>query len=163
MSVASPPRRRPIGSLLGVPEVGDVHPPRWIARRPLWLVAAVLLLVLLALSALLRSRALSGQLWFDEANAVGSATLSLGGVLHAAYVDGSAPLYTVLLHFWIQAVGDDETAVHGLSLLCALLTVPVAGWAGWSLSGPRAALYGAALFAFSSVGTQYAEEAQPYG
>jgi mannosyltransferase len=139
-----------------------VHAPGWIARRPTWLVGGVVLGILLVVSGVLRSRELSGELWFNEAIATGIATQSFGGVLHATRVGGSAPLYYLLLHLWVNGFGAGEAATRGLSLLCALLTIPVAGWAGWTLGGPRAALYSAVLFAFGAVLTQYAEQAQPY-
>ena len=160
--MTSSPPARPLGNRIGLPSTGDVRVPGVIARRDPRLVAGVVLLALLVISALLRSRQLGGELWFNEAIAVGIATRSFGGVLHASHVGGSAPLYYLLLHFWVDAFGDHESQARGLSLLCSLLTVPVAGWAGWSLAGPRAALYAAILFAFSSVFTEFAEQAQPY-
>jgi hypothetical protein len=162
VSTATAPPSRPLASRIGIPVVGDVHAPGIIARRPRWLVAGVVLVVLVAISALLRTRQLGGELWFNEAIAVGMASRSFGEVLHAARVGGSAPLYYLLLHFWVNGLGTGEAAVRGLSLLCALLSIPAAGWAGWSLSGERAALLGATLFAFSAAFTQFAEQAQPY-
>ena len=153
--------RRPLGGL-GIPSVGEVRAPGFIARRPTWLIAAIVLIVLVAVSAVARSLQLDGELWFNEAIATGIATQSFGGVLHAVHVGGSSPLYYLLLHFWVNAVGDGEAQARGLSLLCGLLTIPVAGWAGWSLGGQRAGLYAAILFAFSAVITQYAEQVQPY-
>jgi mannosyltransferase len=162
VSTTSSPPARHLGTRIGLPTTGDVRVPGVITRRDPRLVAGVVLVALLAISAFLRSRQLGGELWFNEAIAVGIATRSFGGVLHASHVGGSAPLYYLLLHFWVNAFGDHESSARALSLLCSLLTIPVAGWAGWSLAGPRAALYTAILFAFSSVFTEYAEQAQPY-
>ncbi len=162
MTTTSPPPTRPLASRIGLPPIGDVRVPGFVARRDRRLVAGVVLVVLLAVSALLRTRQLGGELWLNEAIAVGIATRSFGGVLHAVHVGGSSPLYYLLLHFWVNGFGNHEASARALSLLCSLLTIPVAGWAGWSLSGPRAGLYAATLFAFSSVFTEYAEQAQPY-
>lgn len=162
MSTATPPRPRPLTSGISIPAVRDVRAPGWVTRRPVWLVGAVVLVLLLAISAFLRSRELTQQLWFAEGIAVGMASQSFGGVLHAAYVGGSAPLYYLLLHIWVNLFGTSEGVVRGLSLLFALLTIPAAGWAGWSLAGPRAAFYGAIVFAFGATLTTYAEQAQPY-
>jgi hypothetical protein len=115
-----------------------------------------------AISAVLRTRTLSGQLWFEEAIATGVAQHSLGdlpGVLREA---GAAPLYYVLLHFWISAFGSGQTATHVLSLLIGLLCVPAAMWAGWTFGGRRAGVFAAILFAFSSFLDRYAEETQPF-
>ena len=57
--------------------------------------------------------------------------------------DGSPPLYYMLLHVWMDVFGRSETAVHWLSLTAALLTIPSAMWAGWSLWGKRAGYVGA--------------------
>ena len=162
MSTATAPPTRSLAARVGIPVLGDVHAPGFLARRPRWLVAGVVLLVLLAVSALLRTRQLGGELWFNEAIAVGMASRSFGGVLHATRVGGSAPLYYLLLHFWVNGLGTGEAAARGLSLLCALLSIVAAGWAGWTLSGERAALLGATMFAFSAALTQFAEQAQPY-
>jgi mannosyltransferase len=156
------PARRPLTAGIGIPAVRDIHAPGWIARRPVWLQAGVVLVVLLAVSGVLRSRELGGDLWFNEGIAAGIATQSFGGVLHAARVGGSAPLYYLLLHLWANGFGTGESSLRSLSLVCALLTIPAGGWAGWTLGGRRAALYGASLFAFSAVLTQFAEQAQPY-
>ena len=162
MSTTSPPRHRPLSDVIGVPPLRDVRAPRWVERRPVWLVASIVLVILLVVSAVLRTRQLSGQLWFNEALATGIASQSFGGVLHAVRVGAGAPLYYLLLHFWTSTVGSSEADTRALSLLFALIAIPVGGWAGWSLGGRRAGLYGAALMAFSAVLTQYAEETQPY-
>ena len=140
----------------------DVHLPGRLARRPTWLLAGATLLVLLVLSAVVRTRALSAEYWFNEAIASGVATHSLGALPGAVRNAGGAPLYYVLLHFWVTTVGSSPSHARILSLLFALLTIPLAGWAGWSLGGRRAGLYASALLAFSAFLTQYSEQAQPY-
>ena len=160
MTTATP--RRPLRSVVGVPPIRDVRMPAWLARRPQWLVVGVVLLVLVAVSAVLRTRVISTDLWFNEAIATGLATHSLGELPGVLRNGGSAPLYYVLLHFWIGAVGTGEAATRSLSLLCALVTIPLGGWAAWSLGGRRAGLYAAVLMAFSAFLTQYSEQTQPY-
>jgi mannosyltransferase len=160
MSTAT--RQRTLASLLQVPPIAEVHPPRWYLRLPTWLTTGVVLVGLLAISAVLRTRTLSGELWFEEAIATGVAQHSLGslpGVLERA---GSAPLYYAVLHVWISAFGSSEKATHTLSLLLGLATIPIAMWTGWSVAGRRAGYFAAILFAFSSFLTRYAEETQPY-
>ena len=94
----------------------------------------------------------------------GLASHSLGELPGVLRNGGSSPLYYGLLHLWdgARGLGTGEAATRGLSLLFALVTIPVAGWAGWSLAGRRAGLYAATLLAFSAYVTQYAEETQPY-
>jgi hypothetical protein len=160
MTTATPPRR--FDSLLELPDIVDVRAPRWFDRLPRWVSTGAVLVVLLALSAFIRTRTLSGQLWFDEAGAIGLAGQPLGSLLGAVHRAGAAPLYYVLLHIWMSVFGSGESATHALSLILGLLTIPVAMWTAWSLDGRRAGIFAAVLFAFSSFLTRYAEETQPY-
>ncbi len=160
MTTATPPR--PLPSLVEVPEIVDVRTPRWLRRLPRSVTAGAVLLVLMAVSAFIRTRTLSGELWFDEAGAVGLASQPFGSLLGAVHRAGAAPLYYVLLHIWISLLGNGETVTHTLSLVIGLVSIPAAMWAGWSLGGERAGIFAAVLFAFSSFLSRYAEETQPY-
>jgi uncharacterized membrane protein len=120
------------------------------------------LLVLMAISAVLRARYITGQLWADEASAVGIASHSLGAIPGVLRQEGSAPLYYVILHVWMSIFGSGEPATHALSLLTGVLTIPIAMWGAWSVFGRRAGMAAAFLFAFAPFLTQYAEEVQPY-
>jgi mannosyltransferase len=162
VSTSTRTERRPWSSIIGLPPIRDIGPPGWIARRPTWLVATVSLAILLLIALYLHTGKLGQELWFNEAIATGIADQSFGGVLHAVHDGGSAPLYYLLLHFWVNGFGDGESSVRALSLICSLLAVPAAGWVGWSIAGPRGALYAAVLFTFSSYLTQFSQQAQPY-
>ncbi|HEX8975840.1 MAG TPA: glycosyltransferase family 39 protein [Solirubrobacteraceae bacterium] len=160
MSTTAP--RPSLRWLLQAPEIPDVHAPRWFDRLPGWLSTGAILVGLLAVSALVRGRFISGELWGDEANAIGIASHPLSAIPGILRLNGSAPLYYVLLHVWMSGFGSGEVATHLLSILIGLLTVPVAMWSAWSLFGRRAGLAAAVLFAFSPFLTKYAEEVQPY-
>ena len=54
-------------------------------------------------------------------------------------LDGSPPLFYVLLHFWMQAFGSSEVSTHLLPLLTSLLLIPLAWWCARTLFGRRAA------------------------
>ncbi len=129
---------------------------------PNWAIVSVVLVVLVAISAYVRTRALSGQFWIDEAITTGISTHSLGAIPGILRHDGNPPLYYLLLHFWMGAFGTSEAATHSLSLVFGLLTIPVGMWSGWSLFGRRAGLTAAVLFAFNAWLTQYAEETRMY-
>ncbi len=161
MSTATP--RRSLGSLLQTPAVADFHAPAWFDRLPRRLSTGSVLVALLVVSAVIRSRALSGELWFNEAIATGIASHSLSALPGVLRHGGSSPLYYLLLHFWIGGFGPGERATHALSLLIALATIPIGMWAGWSLFGRRAGFFAAVLFAFSSFLTKYGQETQLYG
>jgi mannosyltransferase len=162
MSTATPPRPRSVTDGLGLPPLRDVRAPRVLRRLPRAVLAGGVLVLLLVISWYLRTRAINGTIWFQEANAIGVATQSFGGVLHAAKVGGASPLYYLLLHLWVGVAGDGVLAVRWLSLIFALVCVPIGGWAGWSLGGERGGFYGAVFFALSSMLTQYSAQAQPY-
>jgi 4-amino-4-deoxy-L-arabinose transferase-like glycosyltransferase len=68
----------------------------------------------------------------------------------------------MLLHFWMQAFGSSESAVHALSVVLGLASIPLAMWAGWSLFGRRAGFLASTLSAFNAFLTTYAAEARMY-
>jgi mannosyltransferase len=153
-SVAAPPR--------GIPRVVEVHEPKWLERIPTWASTAGLLVVLMAISAFLRTRYITGQFWEDEAITTGIASHSLSAIPGLLRHDGSPPLFYMLLHVWMSIFGASEGATHALPLLFGLLTIPAGMWAGWSLFGRRAGIYAAVLFAFSTFLTAYAQETRMY-
>ncbi len=126
------------------------------------LLAGVTLVVLIAISAYVRTRAISGSFWMDEGLSVGIASSPLWDIPGVLRVDGSPPLYYMLLHVWMDVFGRSETAVHWLSLTAALLSIPAAMWAGWSLWGRRAGYVGAVVCALLPFLTAYGEEARMY-
>jgi hypothetical protein len=150
------------GPVRGVPQVIDVREPKWLERIPPWAANGALLVVLIGVSAYIRSRYIGGQFWMDEAITTGIASHPLGQIPGLLRHDGSPPLYYLLLHFWIQVFGNGEIATHWLSLTFGLLTIPAGFWAGYTLFGRRAGLMAATLFAFSPFLTQYAGETRMY-
>jgi len=126
------------------------------------LLAGATLVVLVALSAYVRTRAIGGSFWMDEGLSVGISSHALSAIPGVLRQDGSPPLYYMLLHVWMDWFGRDETSVHWLSLTAALLTIPSAMWAGWSLWGRRAGYCGAVLCALIPFLTAYGEEARMY-
>lgn len=128
---------------------------------PSW--AVVLGLIALTLiSAVLRTRALHVQFWVDEGISVGIASHPLSQLPSLLRQDGSPPLYYVLLHVWMALWGRSEVATHVLSLIFALITIPVAYWSGSSLFGRRVGAYCAVLAAGVPFLTAYAQETRMY-
>jgi mannosyltransferase len=124
--------------------------------------AVVLVALLVALSALIRTRALAGGFWIDEGLSVGIASFPLSEIPGVLRQDGSPPLYYLLLHVWMDVVGSGEADTHALSLGFALLTIPAALWAGWSLVGRRAGWIAALIAALNPFITIYAQETRMY-
>lgn len=140
----------------------DLRLPDRVRRLPTWLTVGAYTLVLMVVSAYMRTRFISGQFWMDEAITTGIASHSLSAIPGIMRHDGSPPLFYMLLHIWMSIFGSSEAATHSLPLVFGLLTIPVALWAGWSLFGLRAGLMAATLFAFNSFLTQYAQETRMY-
>jgi mannosyltransferase len=123
---------------------------------------AATLLFLLVLSAYLRTDSLGESLWMDEGLSIGLASQPLFDIPGTLRMDGSPPLYYMLLSVWMDAVGNGPGETQALSVAIALVSVPGGLWAGWSLFGRRAGLICAALCAVNPFLTQYAQETRMY-
>lgn len=145
-----------------LPAIRDYGAPGWYERLPPALGTAGVLALLVAISGFMRVHYIDNQIWFDEANAVGIATHPLTSIPGILWRGGGAPLYFMLLHVWMDLFGDGTIAVHALSVLTGLVTVPLGMWLGWSLYGRRVGLMLALLLAFNPFLTTYAEEGRPY-
>src|SRR4051812_31021931 len=118
---------------------------------------------LVVLSLLLRTTQLGIGFWIDEGLSVGIADRPLGDIPEALKKDGSPPLYYMLLHFWLNVAGSSEAGVRSLSLMFALLAIPLAFLAGRAVWGTtRAGWFSAILMGFNPFLAQYAQEARMY-
>jgi len=120
------------------------------------------LAVLVGISLLLRTGEFHVHYWIDEGLSVGISSHHLTDIPSILREDGSPPLYYLLLHFWMKWFGNYESATHALSLIFALLTIPVAYWAGRSLFDRRIAWTLAAMAALCPFLTSYAQETRMY-
>ncbi len=136
-------------------------PFRSLARRNV-LLTVVGLAALTGLSAYLRMRSFNAAFWIDEGLSYGISSHHLFSIPHVLRQDGSPPLYYMLLHVWMGVFGTSEATTHTLSLIFALLTIPVGYWAGRSLFSERAGWFVAVLFALNSYLTTYAQETRMY-
>jgi mannosyltransferase len=123
---------------------------------------AAVLVVLLAVSFVLRTDSLGESLWMDEGLSIGIASQPLFDIPGVLRVDGSPPLYYMLLSIWMDLVGNGPGETQALSVFIALVSVPGGMWAGWSLFGRRAGLICAALCAVNPFLTQFAQETRMY-
>jgi mannosyltransferase len=120
------------------------------------------LAVLVALSAYLRTQAFNAAFWIDEGLSYGISSHHFFDIPGVLKQDGSPPLYYMTLHVWMGLFGRTEATTHTLSLIFALLMIPVGYWAGRSLFGERAGWFVAILFALNSYLTTYAQETRMY-
>ncbi|HEV2767963.1 MAG TPA: glycosyltransferase family 39 protein [Acidimicrobiales bacterium] len=127
---------------------------------PLLVVAGLLGLTVVSL--LLSLRGMGVSLWLDEGLSVGIASHPWADIPGLLAQDGSPPLYYLVLHAWMEAFGRSEEAVRALSLVFALVTVPVAFWLTGTLFDRRTAWVAATLAATSGYLTYYGREARMY-
>jgi mannosyltransferase len=131
-----------------------------VVARPALVAAALALLT--AASLALRIGALHAGYWIDEGISVGIASHGLTDIPRTLAEDGSPPLYYLLLHVWMSVAGTSEAATRALSLLFALLAVPVAWWAGGAAFDRRTGALAAAGAAGCPFLTYYAQETRMY-
>ena len=119
--------------------------------------------LLSALSVWLRTVELDTGYWIDEGLSIGIADRPIGDIPETLRLDGSPPLYYLLLHLWLRLTGDPgEEATHALSLVFATLAIPVAWALATRLFGTAAGWIAAVLFAFNPFLTAYAQETRMY-
>ena len=97
---------------------------------------ATALAILTAGTLLLRTGILDSGYWIDEAITVGIASHDVRDIPDMLRLDGSPPLFYLLLHGWMALAGTGEAATRAPALLFALLAVPVSWWAGTAVFGP---------------------------
>jgi mannosyltransferase len=125
------------------------------------LLAPVAMAGLMAFSVLLRTKDIDAGFWIDEGLSVGIADRPLSDIPGVLRLDGSPPLYYMVLHVWMELFGRSEEATHALSVAFAVLAVPAAWWAARPF-GAATAWMAALLMATNPFVTQYAQETRMY-
>ncbi|MBN2623555.1 MAG: glycosyltransferase family 39 protein, partial [Acidimicrobiales bacterium] len=129
-------------------------------RLPAWAgtVAVVAVVVVgIALRFVQRS-----PLWLDEALSVNIAQLPVGDLFEALRHDGHPPFYYLLLHYWMEVVGDGDVAVRALSGVFAVGSLPLVWVAGRRLAGTDGARWALVVAALSPYWVRYATETRMY-
>src|SRR5579862_9113886 len=80
--------------------------PGFIRELPGWARTGLILFVLVVVSLFIRTRSIGQQFWMDEAITVGISSHHLSAIPGILRQDGSPPLFYLLLHFWMQMVGN---------------------------------------------------------
>jgi mannosyltransferase len=143
---------------------------RWLAARPsgrrLVELAgrhpAVLVLGLVTAAAATRWPDLSDHFWIDEGISVGIASHGWTRIPRMLRLDGSPPLYYLILHLWVKLSGSSEFATHALSLAFALACIPAAYFGVQRRFGRRAGIFAAVLFAANPYLVTYSTETRMY-
>src|SRR5918998_3677149 len=87
------------------------------------LAAAALLCALVLASLGARVLAIGDALWIDEGLSVGISSFPLADIPGVLRMDGSPPLYYMLLSVWMDLVGDGPAETQALSVAIALVAV----------------------------------------
>jgi mannosyltransferase len=120
------------------------------------------MVALVGVSVALRTTAMHTSYWIDEGIATGIARFPLWEIPRQLLLDGSPPLYYLLLHLWEGWFGTTEVATRSLSLVAASLTIPAAWVLARAIAGARAAWIAALLAAGHPFLTYYAQETRMY-
>lgn len=125
-------------------------------RDCMWLLGLCLLSVALRYDYQLQ------RFWVDEALSVGIASHPLSEIPQLLRLDGSPPLFYLLLHGWMELFGQTEPATHAMSMVFAVICIPVAYWGGKTLFGTRAGWFSAILTATNPYLALYSGETRMY-
>ena len=117
---------------------------------------------LVLLAAALRLPTMGRAYWVDEGISIGIASHPLTQIPALLRLDGSPPLFYVLLHLWLGVFGAAEWSTHTLALLTSLAVIPVAYWSGRTLFGRRCAWCAAVLAATNPFLNWYGTETRMY-
>jgi uncharacterized membrane protein len=140
---------------------GSAAPDSADAPRRSAVLAALGVAAAVAVGAALRFVSTSA-LWLDEALSVNIASLAPGDILEALRHDGHPPLYYLLLHYWMELVGDGDTVVRALSGLIGVATLPFAWVAGRRIAGTAGARWSVVVLALSPYAIRYSSETRMY-
>jgi uncharacterized membrane protein len=98
----------------------------------------------------------------DESQSIWVSTKSIDGILKVNAQDVQVPLYSIILHYWIQIFGTDITVARIPSLMFFALTLPVLFILISVVSDEPTAILGMTLFALSPFILWYSQEARTY-
>src|SRR3712207_7046652 len=110
------------------PRPALAHRARALSRAGVAVPAGLAVLVLVSL--VLRTTELGIGFWIDEGLSVGIADRPLTDIPGPLRLDGSPPLFYMLLHVWMSVFGMSEPAIRAFALTCTVIAVPVGFWAG---------------------------------
>lgn len=119
--------------------------------------------LLIVLAVVVRLPNLGESVWYDEVwYAAHGASYSLSDLWAHFLQEPPAPLYGVVMFFWVRVFGDGEIAVRVPSLLLGLASIGLTYRIAGAHGSPRVALLAAAFLCVSPVHVWYSQEATPY-
>lgn len=104
----------------------------------------------------------SQSIRLDESQSIWISSKPITSILKIVSQDVHVPLYSILLHFWIQLFGNDIVFARSLSLIFFILTIPCLYLMTKESSSKRVALLTVVLFSVSPFILWYTSEARMY-
>lgn len=104
----------------------------------------------------------SQSIRLDESQSIWVSTKSVPAILQMDGQDVLVPLYSILLHFWMQILGTDIIIVRLLSLVFFIATLAVLYQLAKEASGENVAILTITLFSLSPFIMWYSAEARMY-
>lgn len=119
--------------------------------------------LLAVLAVVLRLPNLGESVWFDEVwYSASRARSSLSDVWSDFLLQPPAPLYGVVMYFWVRVFGDSEVAVRIPSLVFGIASIGLTYRIAGTYGSPWVGLGAAAFLCVSPVHVWYSQEATPY-
>jgi uncharacterized membrane protein len=119
--------------------------------------------LLIVLAIVLRLPNLGESVWYDEVwYATSRAGSSLAEEWSLFLMEAPAPLYGVVMHFWVRVFGASEVAVRVPSLLFGLASIGLTYRLAGAYGSPWVPSLAAAFLCVSPVHVWYSQEATPY-
>jgi mannosyltransferase len=137
----------------------EIPAPEESSRDPLDLKIAVAIALVIAIGFRFVCRS---DLWLDEALTVNIARLPLRQIGPWLRHDGAPPLYYWMMHFWIKAFGNSDTAVRSLSGIFSVASLPLAYFCGKRIGGRRTAWTAVLVLAANPFAFIYATSVRMY-
>lgn len=153
-------RRSPNLRKLAVPDSSTQCESHKVSQWWLWSTVALTLV-----GAALRFNALDAKtLWVDEVFSLWMASHEPFALFQwLKYIDHHPPLYYLLLHTWVQWLGDSPNDLRSLSAFASTLAIPFYAGAARRLSGNTVAIVATLLLVISPFHIRYAQETRMYG
>jgi uncharacterized membrane protein len=102
------------------------------------------------------------SVYLDEAFSIWYGQQRLGYLLEGVAHDTNPPLHFLLLKYWMELFGRDETAARLLSAVLSVCTIPFLLAIGRRFFDPITAIAAGLLFAASDIQVFYSHEARTY-
>lgn len=104
----------------------------------------------------------SQSIRLDEAQQLWQSTKSVPTIITVISEDVHVPVYTLIMHFWLQFFGTNISVARTLSFIFFILTIPALYKVAKESANEKIALLSITLFSLSPFITWYSNEARTY-